>query len=288
MNNLDLTVVIVSWNVRDRLKENLLALRATDHSVSFEVFVVDNNSADDTVAMVRSEFPEVKLIANSENLGFAKANNQATMQAKGRHILLLNPDMKVFPDTLSKMVTWFDAHPQAGVASCKLIDEKGEVIRHVRRFPQLIDQVAIVLKLPHLVSGILDKYLVKNFNYDLPAKVDSVRGAFFMMRRISGKLPLLDERYFLWFEEVDYCRQIRNQGLEVWYTPVASCIDFVGGSFSQVKRGKTQDYFRDSMLKYFLRWHPGWQYNLLQFAWPIGRGLAVVAEKLKVNSRVKT
>lgn len=288
MNNLDLSVVIVSWNVCDRLKENLLALRTTDHSISFEIFVVDNNSADETVKMVTSEFPEVKLIANSDNLGFAKANNQAIRQAKGRHILLLNPDMKVFPDTLSTITTWFDAHAQAGVASCKLIDSNGEVIRHVRRFPQLLDQVAIVLKLPHLIPGILDKYLVKNFNYDLPAKVDSVRGAFFLMRRVGDKLPLLDERYFLWFEEVDYCRQIRNQGLEVWYTPVTSCIDFVGGSFSQVKRGKTQDYFRDSMLNYFKRWQPRWQHNVLKFVWPIGKGLAMLAEKFKVISSVKT
>ncbi len=179
MDNFDLSIIIVSWNVEEKLKENLKSLYQSDKLVTFEVFVVDNNSSDNTLEMIKVNFPEVKIIANKENLGFARANNQAIKFSKGRHILLLNPDMRVFPDTLSKMTTWFDKHGQAAIAGCKLVNEHGEVVPHVRRFPTVLDQLAIILKLPHLFPGILYKYLAKDFNYDLPGKVDSIRGSFF-------------------------------------------------------------------------------------------------------------
>lgn len=274
-----LSIIIVSWNVQQKLRNNLTALFASKADFAYEVFVVDNNSDDETASMVRAEFPQVKLIANQENLGFAKANNQAIKLSSGTYILLLNPDMQVQAGTLQSMVDWFDQHPQAYVASCKLIDEKGDIIPHVRRFPSIIDQLAIVLKIPHLAPSILKKYLAKDFDYEQEAAVDSVRGSFFLIRRPEGALPLLDERYFIWFEEVDYCRQIHGAGLEVWYTPAATCIDFVGASFKQVRRGVTQNYFQDSMLKYFHKWHPRWQYQLLRTAWPIAKLLVALAEK---------
>lgn len=283
-----LSIIIVSWNVRDKLRENLKALFQSQTQYPFEVWVVDNASADNTVDMVSQEFPQVKLIANDDNLGFAKANNQAIRQASGKHILLLNPDMRAFPDTLEKMTAWFELHPQAAVAGCKLVNENGAVVPHVRRFPTFKDQLAIVLKIPHLFPHVLDYYLAKDFNYDLPAKVDSIRGSFFMMRRINNTLPLLDERYFIWFEEVDYCRMSRGRGFEIWYTPVAACTDYIGGSFSQVKRGRTQDYFRNSMLEYFKKWQPKWQYTILKMAWPIGKSVALIAEKAKIKSKSNT
>jgi GT2 family glycosyltransferase len=288
MYKYDLTVVIVAWNVAERLRENLRSLRQTDQSVSFEVVVVDNASSDLTVEMLKKDFSEVTVIANETNLGFARANNQAVKLAQGKHILLLNPDMRVFPDTLSKMFAWFERHPQAAVAGCKLVTEAGAIVPHVRRFPRLADQLAIVLKIPHLLPAVLNSYLVRDFNYELEGKVDSVRGSFFLLRRIGEHLPLLDERYFVWFEEVDYCRQVRGRGLEVWYTPVAQCVDFVGGSFNQLKRGTTQDYFRDSMLKYFKKWQPSWQYYILLLAWPLGRSLALVGALIKIRTKAKT
>jgi GT2 family glycosyltransferase len=280
-----LSIIIVSWNVREKLRQNLAALFSSRTGLQFDVWVVDNASADRTAEMVRSEFPQVRLIANDRNLGFAKANNLAIKRAEGEFILLLNPDMRVQEDTLDKMVGWFKQHPQAAVAGCKLTDEQGNIVPHVRRFPSLADQLAIVLKLPHLCPGILDRYLAKDFNYDLPGKVDSIRGSFFLMRRTDNQLPLLDERYFVWFEEVDYCRTARSKGLEVWYSPVATCIDYVGGSFSQVKRGTTQKYFQDSMLQYFLKWHPRWQYRLLSAAWHLSKLIIFIAGLFGVKAK---
>jgi hypothetical protein len=286
---MDLSIIIVSWKVKDRLRENLTALFASSRAIGFEVFVVDNDSGDGTPEMVEREFPEVKLIANTENLGFAKANNQAIGEAKGDFVLLLNPDMKIKADTFVKMVEWMRANSQAGVAGCHLVDERGETIRHIRRFPRVWNQLAIVLKLPHIFPKILDHYIVADFDYGKPAKVDSVRGGFFMMRKETiRQVGSLDERFFLWFEEVDYCRRVKESGGGVWYTPAAECVDYVGQSFKQVKRGTTQKYFRDSMLKYFKKWHPTWQYWLLKFAWPIGLLVALILEKAGYKSKAKT
>lgn len=286
---MDVSIIIVSWNVCEKLKENLKSLLAGQGDVRFEIFVVDNNSADGSADMVAREFPQVKLIANKENFGFARANNQAIKQAQGEFVLLLNPDMRVFPDTLANMIDWMKKNQQASVAGCHLVNEKKETINHVRRFPKLIDQLVIILKLPHIFPNILNDYLTKKFDYKTASKVDSIRGSFFMIRRdMVEKTGGLDERYFVWFEEVDFCRQVHKFGGEVWYTPVAECFDYIGQSFEQVKRGQTQRYFRDSMLKYFKKWHPLWQYWILRMAWIFGIGLSWVGEKVNMKKRGDT
>ena len=274
---MDLSVVIVSWKVKNKLKENLNALFNSQGDFKFEVFVVDNNSDDGSAEMIKNEFPLVMLIANSDNRGFAAANNQALELASGDYILLLNPDMQVNVDTLAQALTWVKKNPQATVTGCKLVNSQGEIVKQVRRFPKLSDQLAVTLKLPHLFPGIINKYLCSNFDYEKSAKVDSIRGAFFLINRenykkISGQeTPLLDERYFIWFEEVDFCREVYKLGGEVWYTPVASCLDYVGQSFKQVDRGKTQEYFSDSMLKYFQKWETEQEFKILKFVWKIVR-----------------
>ena len=277
---MDLSVVIVSWNVREKLEENLKVLQDVQSNLDMEIFVVDNNSSDDTVRMVKEKFSNVKLIANKENLGFAKANNQAIIKAQGEFILLLNPDMKVNSDTLTNMLKWMRSKNRASVASCKLVDGQGKLIKHVRRFPQLWDQLMITLKIPHLFPAILNKYLYSDFDYESEAKVDSIRGSFFMIRRgVIKKIGELDEKFFIWFEEVDYCKRVEQAGLEVWYTPMVECVDYVGQSFNQVPVGEKQKYFRNSMLHYFKKYHPIGQYYVLKLVWVLGIIISWVGEK---------
>lgn len=276
---MDLSVVIVSWKVKNKLKENLNALFNSQGDFKFEVFVVDNNSDDGSAQMIKNEFPSVMLIANPDNRGFAAANNQALELVSGDYILLLNPDMQVNPDTLAKVLAWVKKNPQATVTGCKLVSSQGEIVKQVRQFPKFSDQLAVTLKLPHFFPGIINKYLCSNFDYEKVAKVDSIRGAFFLINRenykkISGReIPLLDERYFIWFEEVDFCREVYKLGGEVWYAPVASCFDYVGQSFKQVDREKTQEYFSDSMLKYFQKWEKDWEYKILKNVWKIVKAI---------------
>jgi len=286
---MDLSIIIVSWRVKDKLQANLEALFKSVQGPSFEVLVVDNNSADGTIDMLRQNFPQVRLIANSENFGFAKANNQAIKQAQGDFILLLNPDMQVFEDTLKNLLVWLKANPQAWVTSGRLVDEQGQIVNHVRRFPRLSDQLAIVLKLPHLFPNILNKYLRIDFNYDKPAKVDSIRGSFFAIRRQAlEKVGLLDERFFVWFEEVDYCRRVYEAGGQVWYTPEVVCLDYVGQSFKLWSRRETQKIMRQSQLKYFAKWHSAWSVVWLALGWCLIWPVVYLADIFGVKSRAKT
>ncbi len=288
---MDLSIIIVSWNVRGRLGDCLSRIFLSQTAFLFEVFVVDNNSSDGTAEMIENNFPQVRLIKNSENLGFAKANNQAFRQSSGRYILLLNPDTLPNEKTFSDLIKWLDKNEQAAIAGAKLLNEKNEIIYHVRKFPTLFDQLPIILKVPHIFPKVLDKYLRKDFDYEKAQKVDSVRGGFMAIRRsalpkiiseekfIKGEI--LDERYFLWFEEVDFCRQAREKGMEVWYAPDVTCVDFVGASFSQLPRIKTQKYFRASMISYFKKWQPAWQAAILQIAWGIGMVLTKIFGQIK-------
>ncbi|MCK5415991.1 glycosyltransferase family 2 protein [Candidatus Parcubacteria bacterium] len=285
---LKLSVIIVSWNTKEKLEENLIELFKSKVNFDFEVFVVDNNSFDDSTEMVEEKFSEVKLIKNKENFGFAKANNQAIKKAKGEYVLLLNPDMKVFSDTLENIIKWMDENKQASLAGCKLVNKEGEIIKHVRKFPTFFNQLMIILKIPHVLPFVLNNYLQKNFDYSKTEKVDSIRGAFFMMRTNHDENEnislLLDERYFLWFEEVDFCKQLKKKNKEVWYTPIAKCTDYIGQSFGQVPRGVTQKYFKNSQLKYFKKWHSWIEYQVLSLAWIFG----ILISKLKIKSRTKT
>jgi len=270
---MDLSVITITWNSAGFIKQQLESVFQSQ-DVDFEVFCVDNNSSDQTVKIVEQNFPQVFLTKNSENLGFAKANNHAITRAQGRYILLLNPDMKVFPNTFAQMIKFMDEHQDVGVASCRLEKPDGKLVPHIRRFPKLFDQAMILLKIPHVFPKVLNKYLMKNFDYTKTQEVDSVRGSFFMIRKdVVEKLGGLDERFFIWFEEVDFCKQVKKLGLKVFYTPTAKAVDYVGKSFALVSGTKPQKYFTDSMLKYFKKWHPksAWVIGILR---PVGMFLA--------------
>ncbi len=251
-----ISVVIVSWNVRDLLKQNLaqlFVLRREDFSV--EVFVVDNGSKDGSAHMVRDEFPWVHLMQNDYNAGFAKACNQAIRMAKGDVVLLLNPDTRVETGTLELTHRQLMEYRDIGVLGVRLLDDKGDVVRSVRRNPTWRDQLAVLLKLPHLFPHVNDRYLATDFDYATSQDVEQIRGSYFAFRReILQYVGMLDERFFIWFEEVDFCRRVRGNGLRIRYCAEAVCRDFVGKSFAQVSVWKKQRMFFTSAWKYFRKW----------------------------------
>lgn len=267
---MNLSIITVSWNVKDKLRECITSVFENRGDLEIEYYVVDNASRDGTVDMLAREFPQVRVIANTQNKGFARANNQAIAASTGEFVLLLNPDMRVLPETLTRMVAWMREHPRAGVASAKLLDEQGRLNADAlpRRFPGFFDQAAILLKVPHLFPDILGHYLWHDFDAEKEQTVNSVRGSFFMIRReVLKRLKGLDERYFIWFEEVDFCKQVWGADFEVWYVPSVTCVDYIGQSFKQQPGLWRQKQFTKSMVQYFEKWHPGpaaWALKLLR------------------------
>ncbi len=269
----DLAVVIVSWNVREILLKNLSSLIAS------EIIVVDNASTDGSVEAVRAAFPSVRVIANQTNNGFAKACNQGIAASDSRHILLLNPDMRVEPDAIAKTVAYLDSHPDVGVMGAQLMTPDGKPIHHMRRFPTVKDQLAIILKLPHLFPKLIHRYHAKDLPTHLEQEVDSVRGSYFAMNRTAlDKIGLLDERFYIWFEEVDYCKRVKLAGLKVMYVPSVRATDLVGRSFAQRGAYWKQKMFTRSMIRYFEKWHPSWEVWMLYAARPAGLGVAIFAD----------
>lgn len=277
----DLAVLIVAWNVRDLLLQNLENLFISKGSISAEVIVIDNASKDGTVETIRERFPDVRVIANAQNEGFSRANGQGMVVMHARHCLLLNPDMRVEPDALQKTVEYLDAHKDVGVISGRLLTSEGQIMEHVRRFPTFGSQLAILLKIAHLFPQTVRWYLAKDFDYSHEQVVDSVRGSYFAIHeRTLEALAGLDTRYFIWFEEVDYCKSVYVHGRNVVYVPTICATDFVGKSFGQRTTYWRQKQFTKSMVQYFLKWHPWWNGAILAVIRPCMVGLAWVADRL--------
>lgn len=281
---MNLSIITVTWNSAKLIGEQIESVKTGCRDISFEEIVVDNGSADETVKIVKENFPSVKLIDNKKNLGFAASNNIAAAMSTGEFLLFLNPDMRVAPGSLDKMVEWMRSRPDVGLASCKLVDEKGELNGDAqpRRFPGLFDQLAIILKLPHLFPSILNNYMFKGFNADKEQEVDSIRGSFMIMRReVFEKMGFaFDPRYFIWFEDVDTCREVQRLGYKVVHTPIISCVDYIGQSFKQRTTLWKQKNFTKSMLTYFQKWTPFYVWIWIAIFRPIGIVMAWVNDKV--------
>lgn len=266
----DLAIVIVSWNVKDVVLANLRSVFLSSPMPSLDVILVDNASQDGTVEAVKAAFPEVQVIANTENLGFAKACNQGLALSSARHKLLLNPDMRVEPDAFANTISYLDAHPEVAVLGARLVGEDGKVMHHMRRFPTVLDQTLIALKLKKLFPRVMNRYMGTDLDAEQEQRADSVRGAYFAISQIAlEKIGVLDERYYIWFEEVDYCKRVQKAGMKVMYVPSVHAHDLVGKSFAQRDVRWKQTQFRNSMIKYFDRWHAGIGAWTIRIAWAL-------------------
>jgi len=256
----DVSICIVNWNTENVLKECLRSVYETTRETSFEIFVVDNASRDKSVEMVRNHFPHVTLIFNSENKGFATASNQAICCARGRYVMLLNPDTIVHGRALDTMVRFMDEHPEAGAIGCKLLNEDGTVQNSVRRFLTfgiaLRDQT-LLGKIPFLKRlGV--NYKIAGFPFHGVEEVDTAGGAALMIRKtVLDKVGFLDEGYFMFIEEMDLCRRIWAAEQKVYYVPDAVITHLGGESRKQVSE-KMVLIIQKSLMQYFTKFEgPG-------------------------------
>lgn len=274
---MDLSVITVTWNSKEHIGRQIQSVFSGSLKNSFEHIVIDNASTDGTAEYIRKKYPCVQLIANEKNKGFAAANNQGVKLAQSEFILFLNPDMVVEPGSLDTILDWMRNNKKVGIASPKLVDEQGNLNEHAlpRRFPRVWEQVALILKLPHLFPFLLNKYLMKGFDGEKEQEVDSVRGSFMIVRReLIEKLGFgFDPRYFIWFEDVDICREAKKHGYNVMYTSVITATDFVGQSFKKRDSVWKQKNFTKSMLTYFQKWEPWYKWMWIALVRPIGIGM---------------
>lgn len=276
----DVSIIIVSWNVRELLRECISSIFEQTKNIEIEVIVIDNYSQDGSAAMVKKDFPQVNLIENSANAGFAKANNQGIKIARGEYILLLNPDTVIIDHAIEKTHAWMKANFQAAIVGCRLENPDGTQQASVRAFPSLLAMGMIMLKLHRIFPGAktLRKYFQNDFDYHKSQIVDQVMGAFFMFRsKVSRTIGRLDERYFIWFEEVDYCRLAKRAGLETWYFAGAVVRHYYGQSFRQVLSLRKQIRLNNSLVKYFKKNGRtiDWLVIALLYPWSLIPSLAV-------------
>ncbi len=238
----NLSIIIVNFNTGAYLLRCLESVFRVGKDDIWEIWVVDNGSTDGSAAEVRERFSKVRFIGNNRNLGFAKANNQALGAATGKYLLLLNPDTTVQEEAIENLVGFMDSHPEAGVAGGQLLNRDGTRQNSIANFPSLATEL--------LNKSLLRKFFPKKFpgkerTYREAVEVDSVIGACMMVRREAmEQTGLLDEGYFLFLEETDWCYRMRRSGWKVYYVPQAEIIHFQGGSAKKEKKRAKLEYYR--------------------------------------------
>jgi hypothetical protein len=224
-----LSIIIVNYNVKDLLKKCLQSIEQTVKPIEYEVIVIDNCSVDGSVALIKADFPQVKIIENHENRGFAAANNQGINCSHGDYILLLNPDTIVLSNSVERMLEFIENHQQAGIVGCKILNPDGSLQSSCRNFPSLALIFFESMGLHRFFS--LSKYFVKsylrNWAHNEIRMVDSVKGACMMVRRTAiEEVGLLDENYFLYDEEVDWCKRMQEKAWDTFFIPDAQIIHY--------------------------------------------------------------
>ncbi len=239
-----LSIIIVNYNVKYFLEQALLSVRRASRGLEVEVWVVDNNSVDDSVAMVQEKFPEVTLIANKHNPGFSIANNQAIRQSSGQYVLLLNPDTVVEEDTFEKCIAFMDAHPEAGGLGVRMIDGSGKFLPESKRgFPSPWVAFCKTTGLSRLFPGsrLFNHYHLGYLDEQEIHEVEVLAGAFMLLRRsVLEEIGLLDEAFFMYGEDIDLSYRIIQAGYKNYYFPEATIIHYKGestkkGSLNYVK-----------------------------------------------------
>jgi len=308
----DLTVVIVSWNVRDLLRRCLRSISDRGGSKpgevpipppQIEVIVVDNASSDGSAEMVRAEFPQVQLIANDENRGFTAANNQGLAVGQGRYLMLLNPDTELVGDALATMASYLDGHPRVGVLGPQLRYADGRPQSSRRRFPTLTIALfeSTVVEEWWPSNPVARRYRMADTPDDAIQPVDWLVGACLLVRREAyQQTGGLDEGFFMYSEEVDWCRRIKSAGWEIVYLPTATVVHYEGKSSEQVVAAR-HIYFQSSKVRYFRKHHGAVQAELLRWfllctytyqwmreglKWLIGRKRPIRTERMKAYSQV--
>lgn len=284
----ELSVIVVSYNTAHLLDEMFAALRSSEPGRAAQVIVVDNASRDRSVAHLRTAYPDVELIVNERNVGFGRANNQALPLLRGRYVLLLNTDAFIAPDSLARSIATLDTHPRCGVLGVRLVGRDGTLQPSCRYFPTPLNMFLLQTGLSRWFPRVR---LVDDMDWahDQVRACDWVPGCYYLMRReVVETVGLFDPRFFLYLEEVDHCRRVKQAGWQVLFCPDTAVVH-IGGESARADGSVTSVGSQisglqiESELLYF-RKHGGWPGVC---AWLALTGLAdvIVALKMLVRGR---
>ncbi len=279
----ELSIIIVTY------KEELDLLKACFDSVyasadvDFECIVVDNGNNPATAGLL-SSYPGAVYVPNKKNEGFAAAVNVGMRRSTGKYVLLLNPDTEYASDVLAKMVAHLDEDESVGVASSVIRYPDGSLQESIRRFPRLLDQTLIMLKFPHVFKQMasIDKYMMRDVSAFETQDVDSIMGAFMFIRReVLDQIGLFDERYFIWFEEVDYCKMAHDAGWNIRHYADVEIMHHKGHTFNKIATIRKQKWMRTSLRKYMKKHHGFAAWAFLWMMSPLFIVLAYVSATIK-------
>ncbi len=273
---MDVSFIIISWNVRELLRKCLWSIRQqttddrpqiTDNrqpaelsdvcNLMSEVLIADNASTDGTIAMLRAEFPAVRVIENKENLGFGRANNQALAIAQGRYLFLLNPDTELRDGALRALIDYADAHPRVGIIGPQLFYGDGTRQSSRRRFPTLATAFLESTKLQQWFprNRVLTRYYMLDTRDDETQAVDWINGsAMFVRRAVYDQIGGFDEGFFMYSEELDWCRRAKDAGWQIVYLPTAQVTHYEAKSSEQAVAAR-DIHFNASKVRYFRKYH---------------------------------
>jgi N-acetylglucosaminyl-diphospho-decaprenol L-rhamnosyltransferase len=254
---MDVSFLIVSWNVRDLLRRALASVLDDTVGIESEIILVENASRDGTVEMVRAEFPQVRLIANPDNRGFTGGNNQAFAVSLGRYFFLLNPDAELVAGATRALIEYLDANPRVGIAGPQLLNPDRTVQPSRRRFPvfttALLESTRLQQWFPH--NRWLARYYLLDTRDDVAQDVDWIVGAaMFVRREMYEQVGAFDQDFFMYSEELDWCYRAKRAGWRVVYLPRAQVIHHEGKSSEQAAAARNI-YFHSSKIRFFRKYH---------------------------------
>ncbi|MCX6740077.1 MAG: glycosyltransferase family 2 protein [Candidatus Parcubacteria bacterium] len=259
---MDLSIIILNYKTRGLTKQCIKNIKENTAGLNYEIIVVDNGSGDGCEQMISENFPDVKFIQSGKNLGFAAGNNSGIKQAQGKYIMILNPDITVLSNAIEKMVRFMEANPDVGLAGPRLINPNGTFQISCRTFIET--RHIILLRTPlgkfSFAKSILDKHLMADFDRLSNRAVDCLHGACLLARKSAvDKIGLFDERYFMYVEDIDWCRRFWDAKYKVYFLGEAEMIHLLEkasdhGSWNFWKLDKTTRWHIASWIKYIFKY----------------------------------
>jgi GT2 family glycosyltransferase len=253
----DVSIIIVNWNTKDLLLSCIRSLKNRTRNLDYEIIVVDNASADGSQEAMKLNFPDVTLIQNKENLGFGKANNIGIQASSGRYLCLVNSDVEIKEGCIDHLINFMEQHPEAGMAGPKIYYPDGRIQISCKQFPSLWNYFCEAMGIHNIFPNfkIFSAVEMNYFNHNELRRVDVLMGAFWAIRREALEdVGLLDERFFFYSEDTDWCRRFRKNGWEIFFYPESEIIHYHGGSSS----GPSSKYLiqlRRAKLQYWMKHH---------------------------------